>query len=118
MARRQGQGQGQGEIRTLGSGQSGSWAGIVKIVVWERPVGNRGMTRMPSRPCLSLPPGAGAGPEIIRSQDPIKGTYEPVWIAMGELPRRDVRPNPLARLVRIWQLSGWPAKPIRIRDRR
>jgi 8-oxo-dGTP pyrophosphatase MutT (NUDIX family) len=43
--------------------------------------------------------GSGDGDELRTSGTTERGTYEPVWVEVGELPNHDVRPRVLAAML-------------------
>ncbi len=51
--------------------------------------------------------GTGQGYEILHPH-PEKGTYEPVWVPLGSLLDRQVRPRAMAEIVVRAQAEGWP----------
>ncbi len=51
--------------------------------------------------------GTGTGPEMASSADSDIGSYEPVWIALGDLADVDVRPASLASML----VDGLPLPP-------
>jgi 8-oxo-dGTP diphosphatase len=58
--------------------------------------------------------GNGQGEEYTLPQPPEAGTYNPVWIPVGELNRQAVLPPVIANLVMQSHSDGWPDAPLRI----
>lgn len=54
--------------------------------------------------------GTGRGKEILQPR-PEKGTYEPVWVALGDLLEKPVQPRSMAEIVVRAQAGGWPEPP-------
>jgi 8-oxo-dGTP diphosphatase len=51
--------------------------------------------------------GTGQGKEMLNPL-PEKGTYQPVWMPLGELLEHPVRPRSMAEIVLRAQTEGWP----------
>lgn len=54
--------------------------------------------------------GTGRGKEILHPH-PEKGTYEPVWVALGDLLEKPVQPRSMVEIVARAQTGGWPDPP-------
>ncbi len=51
--------------------------------------------------------GSGTGEEM-QGQKPEKGTYQPVWVPLQDLPNLPLMPPTAARLLLEAQAKGWP----------
>jgi 8-oxo-dGTP diphosphatase len=57
--------------------------------------------------------GSGTGEEYHESDNPQKGKYIPIWMAIDDLPRhRNVYPADIASLVVKSITEGWPDSPL------
>jgi 8-oxo-dGTP diphosphatase len=59
--------------------------------------------------------GTGTGDELTHVQ-PEKGTYNPVWMPLGDLLSNPVLPQRMARMVVEAGSAGWPEPPPVIKD--
>ena len=60
--------------------------------------------------------GTGTGPEMTGSYSPESGTYEAVWMEIGDLLVNPVYPPCVGELIVEASVSGWPSAPIRCVD--
>ena len=55
--------------------------------------------------------GTGAGEEFAPDHDPARGTYEPVWMPLGQVTIKNVLPKPVAALTAKSHPNAWPVEP-------
>ncbi|HEX6971967.1 MAG TPA: NUDIX domain-containing protein [Limnochordia bacterium] len=60
--------------------------------------------------------GTGQGSEMKSPPWSRKGSYTPVWLPLGELLERPVRPRCIAELVARAPRAGWPSAPLHLQD--
>jgi 8-oxo-dGTP diphosphatase len=60
--------------------------------------------------------GNGQGEEYTMPQPPEAGTYNPVWIPVGELNRQAVVPPVIANFVMQSYPISWPDQPLRLNE--
>ena len=61
--------------------------------------------------------GTGDGREFASPAESERGSYRPVWLPLGELTQRDLRPRPIAAALQgapdpWWLLDGWTVTPV------
>jgi 8-oxo-dGTP pyrophosphatase MutT (NUDIX family) len=59
--------------------------------------------------------GAGTGEEMTHPK-PEKGTYQPVWVPVAQLPGLPVKPTEMAELLVRYMQEGWPEEPVIIHE--
>jgi 8-oxo-dGTP pyrophosphatase MutT (NUDIX family) len=60
--------------------------------------------------------GTGTGEEY-QNQDPVHGTFHPLFMPLADVLNNNVLPQPLAELVVRSAKEGWPAEPVIIVDK-
>jgi 8-oxo-dGTP pyrophosphatase MutT (NUDIX family) len=55
--------------------------------------------------------GSGTGEEML-TPHPEKGSYQPIWMSIAELPDQPVLPREMVDLVARFGCQGWPDQPI------
>jgi 8-oxo-dGTP diphosphatase len=60
--------------------------------------------------------GNGHGAEYNTPLPPEAGTYQPVWMPIGDLPSQSVLPSAISRLVIQSYPSRWPEQPLLINE--
>ena len=59
--------------------------------------------------------GTGTGEEY-GEYDPMKGTFQPVWMPIADLPANPVKPADICELVIRGHVRGWPEEPTLISE--
>lgn len=59
--------------------------------------------------------GTGTGEEMNHPK-PEKGTYQPVWMPVAQLPDQPIKPRAIAELLVHFVKEGWPEAPVIIHE--